>query len=133
MYAGNASPTTRMPRAIPVAVARSSRTILASDMPRMLRHVAGDEAFKKMLKAYLTENAGKSAGTESFRKVAEAKVGHWCQGAAWNAATNTLLVQCMVEQEIMVFRFDGEKLKDTGQRIALKGGAAAIRTAERPR
>ena len=62
-----------------------------------------------------------------FRKVAEAKVGHWCQGAAWNAATNTLLVQCMVEQEIMVFRFDGSSLTSAGA-IKVSGGPAGIAT-----
>ncbi len=62
-----------------------------------------------------------------FRKVTDAKVGHWCQGAAWNAATSTLLVQCMVEQEIMVFRFDGAKLEPAGA-IKVAGGPAGIAT-----
>ncbi len=46
----------------------------------MLRHVAGEEAFKKTLKTFLTENAGKSAGTEAFRKQAEAASGQNLQG-----------------------------------------------------
>ena len=36
--------------------------------------------------------------------------GHWCQGVAWSKNNETLLVQCMVEKEIMVFGFDGRNL-----------------------
>jgi hypothetical protein len=42
----------------------------------------------------------------------------------------TILVQNMLEKDIQVFRFDGSKLEDTGQRIKLSGGGAAIRTAK---
>jgi DNA-binding beta-propeller fold protein YncE len=59
----------------------------------------------------------------------EAKVGHWCQGLAWSKGNRTLLVQCMVENEIMAFSFDGKELKPTGS-IKVKAGPAAIRTAE---
>jgi DNA-binding beta-propeller fold protein YncE len=60
----------------------------------------------------------------------EAKTGHWCQGLAWSKDNRTLLVQCMVEKEIMVFNFDGKELKPAGS-IKLSAGPAAIRTAER--
>ena len=59
----------------------------------------------------------------------EAKIGHWCQGFAWSKDNRTLLVQCMVEKEIMVFDFDGKALKPTGS-IKVGAGPAAIRTAE---
>ena len=59
----------------------------------------------------------------------EAKVGHWCQGLAWSKDSRTLLAQCMVEKEIMAFRFDGKTLKPAGS-IKLSAGPAAIRTAE---
>ena len=59
----------------------------------------------------------------------EAKVGHWCQGLAWSKGNRTLLVQCMVENEIMAFSFDGKELKPAGS-IKVKAGPAAIRTAE---
>lgn len=65
-----------------------------------------------------------------FRKVAEAKVGHWCQGAAWSKDSKTLLVQCMVEQEIQVFGFDGKSLTPRGA-IKVSGGPAGIGTAPR--
>jgi DNA-binding beta-propeller fold protein YncE len=58
----------------------------------------------------------------------EAKVGHWCQGAAWSKNSDTLLVQCMVEKEIMVFGFDGRSLSARTP-IPIKGGPAGIRTA----
>jgi DNA-binding beta-propeller fold protein YncE len=63
-------------------------------------------------------------------KVAEAKVGHWCQGAAWNKDGKTLLVQCMVEQELQAFSFDGKELKPTAT-IKVKGGPAGIATASK--
>jgi len=36
----------------------------------------------------------------------------------------------MLEKDIQVFRFDGSALTDTGQRIPLNGGGAALRTAK---
>ncbi|MCI0547136.1 MAG: YncE family protein [Candidatus Rokubacteria bacterium] len=61
-------------------------------------------------------------------KVAEAPIGHWSQGAAFSADGQTLLVGNMVEKDIQVFRWDGSALRDTGQRIKVGGGSAALRT-----
>jgi DNA-binding beta-propeller fold protein YncE len=61
--------------------------------------------------------------------LSEAKIGHWCQGIAWSKDDRALLVQCMVENEIMVFDFDGKSLKPAGS-IKVGAGPAAIRTAE---
>jgi sugar lactone lactonase YvrE len=61
--------------------------------------------------------------------VAEAPVGHWCQGVAWSKDSATLLVQCMVEKEILAFKFAGGKLERTAS-IKTNGGPAGIRTAE---
>jgi DNA-binding beta-propeller fold protein YncE len=61
--------------------------------------------------------------------VAEAPVGHWCQGAAWSRDEKTILVQCMVEKELQIFRFTGDSLRRTGE-IKLKAGPAGIRTAD---
>jgi DNA-binding beta-propeller fold protein YncE len=63
-------------------------------------------------------------------KVAEAKAGHWCQGAAWSKDGKTLVVQCMVEQELQTFGFDGKALKPSGA-IKVKGGPSGIATASR--
>jgi DNA-binding beta-propeller fold protein YncE len=62
-----------------------------------------------------------------FHKVTEAKVGHWCQGASWNKDTTSLLVQCMVEQEIQLFKFDGKALTPAGA-IKVNGGPGGIGT-----
>lgn len=59
-------------------------------------------------------------------KVAEAPIGHWSQRVVFSKDGRTVLAQNMVEKDIWVFAFDGSSLKDTGQRIGLKGGAAAI-------
>lgn len=69
------------------------------------------------------------AGTK-LTPVAEAKVGHWCQGAVWSRDNRTILVQCMVEKELQVLSFDGKELKMTGA-IKVSGGPAGIRTAGR--
>lgn len=65
-------------------------------------------------------------------KLAEAPIGHWSQGIAFTPDSQYILVQNMVQKEIMVFRVDGDTLVDTGHRVKVKGGPAAIRTAEKP-
>jgi len=66
--------------------------------------------------------------------VSEAQIGTWPQGAAFSQDSRTLLVGNMVERDLQVFRVgeDG-KLTDTGTRIKVSGGSAALRTADRPR
>lgn len=69
----------------------------------------------------------------TLSKVAEAPVGKWCQGIAWSKNSKTILVQCMLEEEIQVFSLAGitaKALKKTGT-IKIKGGPAAIRTVEK--
>lgn len=63
-------------------------------------------------------------------KVTEGKVGKWCQGAAWSRDGKTLVVGCMVENELQVFGFDGKELK-AGAPIKVSGGPAGIGTADR--
>ena len=60
-------------------------------------------------------------------EVAQSHVGHWCQGAAWNRAATVLLAQCMADNEIELFRFDGKRLKPAGTIPA--DGPAGIATA----
>jgi DNA-binding beta-propeller fold protein YncE len=59
--------------------------------------------------------------------VAEARLGHWCQGAAWSRDSKTVLAQCAVEREVQVFTFDGRTLTPA---TALKvgGGPSGIRS-----
>jgi DNA-binding beta-propeller fold protein YncE len=62
--------------------------------------------------------------------VSEARVGTWAQGAAFSADGRTLLVGNMVEREVQVLRVSEEgKLTDTGTRLGVAGGSAALRTA----
>jgi DNA-binding beta-propeller fold protein YncE len=70
-------------------------------------------------------------GTQ-LTKSGELPIGKWCQGVAWSANSKTLLVQCMVEEEITVVRFSGlsgKSLQKAGT-IKTKGGPAGIRTSE---
>ncbi len=70
-------------------------------------------------------------GTQ-LTKSGELQIGKWCQGIAWSSNSKTLLVQCMVEEEITVVRFSGlggKSLQKAGT-IKIKGGPAGIRTAE---
>ncbi len=66
----------------------------------------------------------------NLAKVAQAKVGHWCQGAAFSNNNKTVVIQCMVEKQLQVFSFDGRNLKPAGT-VPLSGGGAGLRTAAR--
>jgi DNA-binding beta-propeller fold protein YncE len=68
---------------------------------------------------------------KTLQRVAEAPIGHWSQGAVWSPDGKAILVGNMLEKEIQVFSWDGTTLKDTGARIKMNGGPAAIRTAEK--
>jgi DNA-binding beta-propeller fold protein YncE len=68
-------------------------------------------------------------GTQ-LTKVAETPIGGWSQGAVFSGDGRLILVQNMIEKNIQVFGFDGSSLRETAK-IPLKGGGAAIRTAER--
>ena len=70
------------------------------------------------------------AGTR-LTKIAEAPIGHWSQSAAFSSDNKTILVGNMVEKELQVLRLDGDRLTDSGQRIKLKGGPAAVRVADK--
>jgi len=71
-----------------------------------------------------------SVNGTTLRKVAQAKVGHWCQGSAFSKNNKTVVIQCMVEKNLQVFNFDGRNLKPAGT-LPLSGGGAGLRTAAR--
>jgi DNA-binding beta-propeller fold protein YncE len=60
--------------------------------------------------------------------VTQTNVGHWCQGVTFNKNAKKVLVQCMIENEIQVFDFDGKKLKKSASLKA--NGPAGIRIAD---
>lgn len=64
-----------------------------------------------------------------LRKVAEAPIGRWCQGAVWTRDGRSVLVQCMIDRRIERFRFDGGALTPQ-EPVALSGGGAGFRTRE---
>jgi DNA-binding beta-propeller fold protein YncE len=66
----------------------------------------------------------------SLRKVAEAPIGHWSQGAAFSGDGKTILVGNMVEKDVQVFDWDGSALREVA-RVKVNGGSAAVRTAEK--
>ena len=66
----------------------------------------------------------------NLTKIAQAKVGHWRQGAAFSKNNKTVVIQCMVEKNLQVFNFDGHRLKPAGT-VALSGGGAGLGTAAR--
>ncbi|MCP3385269.1 beta-propeller fold lactonase family protein [Bradyrhizobium sp. CCGUVB4N] len=70
----------------------------------------------------------KITGTE-LAPVAEAKIGHWCQGMVWSKDSKFVVAQCMVESELIAFSFDGKALTKTST-LKMQVSPAGIRTAE---
>jgi DNA-binding beta-propeller fold protein YncE len=62
--------------------------------------------------------------------VAEAPIGHNCQGAAFSDDGRTILVQCAVEKTIGSFRFDGKTLTPVETALSFDARPAAIATAK---
>jgi DNA-binding beta-propeller fold protein YncE len=61
-------------------------------------------------------------------KASEAPIGAWSQGVTFSKDAKTIAAQNMIQKNIQVFRNDDGKLTDTGQKIDVGGGAAAIRS-----
>ena len=62
--------------------------------------------------------------------VAQAQTGHWCQGAVWSRDNHALLLQCGIEKEIELFRFDGAALtRDAAATLKFDAGPAGIASA----
>ena len=68
---------------------------------------------------------------KTMSRIGEAPIGRWSQGAAFSPDGKTILVGNMVEKDYWVFAWDGSTLKDTGQRVKVNGGPAAIRIADK--
>ena len=59
---------------------------------------------------------------------AETRTGRWCQGAVWSRDERQLLLQCSLQKQIEVYRFDGRTLTP-GVPIAFDARPGAIATA----
>ncbi len=72
---------------------------------------------------------------DRLQYLSSANVGPWPQGAVFSADSRMLLVQSMTERNLWVLEVGsaGVELRDTGQRLPLAGGGAALRTAEKKR
>lgn len=64
----------------------------------------------------------------NLTKTGEAAIGGWSQGASFSRDGSAIVVQNMNEKNMQVFKNDGGKLTDTGQKIDVGGGAAAVRS-----
>jgi DNA-binding beta-propeller fold protein YncE len=64
-------------------------------------------------------------------RVAQAEVGSWGQGVVFNNDGTRVYVQNMVEREIQVLSFDGQRLTTLPERMRVDGGPSALRTADR--
>lgn len=56
--------------------------------------------------------------------VTETRIGRWCQGVVWTD-DRTVMAQCMSEQELQIFTFDGTALSAAGT-VKVNGGPAGI-------
>ena len=70
---------------------------------------------------------------KTLQKFGELPIGNSPAGVAFAPDGLTVLVQSKAQQDIQVLRIDGMRLVDTGQRIPLKSGGVALRTADKPR
>ncbi len=74
-----------------------------------------------MLVLYRLDGAG-------LTKTGEAPIGGWSQGASFSRDGSVIVVQNMNEKNLQVFKNDNGKVTDTGQKIDVGGGAAAVRS-----
>ena len=68
---------------------------------------------------------------KTLKRASEVATGGWPQGAAFTSDSRQILVGSMTAKDIEVFSWNGSALIDTGGRIPVGGGSAAIRTADR--
>lgn len=61
-------------------------------------------------------------------RTGEAPIGGWSQGASFSRDGSAIVVQNMNQKNLQVFRNDNGKITDTGQKIDVGGGAAAVRS-----
>ena len=60
-------------------------------------------------------------GKGKLTHIADAQLGHACQGVVWSDDGKRLLVQCSVERDIRVFDFDGKTLTERPEAVLPDG------------
>ncbi|HYS45412.1 MAG TPA: beta-propeller fold lactonase family protein [Rhizomicrobium sp.] len=58
-----------------------------------------------------------SVGKGTLTHIADAQLGHACQGAVWSDDGKRLLVQCSVERDIRTFDFDGKTVTERPEAV----------------
>jgi DNA-binding beta-propeller fold protein YncE len=116
-------------------VGQSPEGLKISPDGKFVAVIVNNGSNKSVSSPFFNSNAQLQVWTRNatqLTKAAELPIGRWCEGIAWSSDGKTLLVQCMVEQEISIVRFSGmsgRSLQKMGV-IKTKGGPAGIRTAE---
>lgn len=79
--------------------------------------------------SYYGEAVYKLFGIEDGRLdyLSEVKGGHWLQGQAFTPDGRNVLIQDAYNQEIRLYKIDGKKVSDTGEKLKMKGAPASIR------
>ena len=97
-----------------VAVGQTPEHVALSPDGRFLVSVVGNGSAFTRVDPNFANVVGRlklfRAGNAELVQVAEANIGHNCQGASFSDDGRTILVQCAVEKSISSFRFDGAKL-----------------------
>jgi DNA-binding beta-propeller fold protein YncE len=68
----------------------------------------------------------------TFVKTQELPVGRIPEGVAFSPDGKHIIVQCHAERRLWLFDVQGEKVRDTGERISVPGFPSSLRTAEKP-
>lgn len=68
----------------------------------------------------------------TFVKTQELPVGRIPEGVAFSPDGKYIIVQCHAERRLWLFKVQGEKVRDTGERISVPGFPSSLRAAEKP-
>ena len=125
--------TNRMVTAIEVG-ATPEHVALSPDGRLLVSVVGNGSAFNKLAANYTTV-VGRlrvyRAGGPTLVQLAEASIGHNCQGATFSDDGHVILVQCAVEKSVTAFRFDGASLVPVeGGELLFDARPGAIATAK---
>lgn len=121
----------KMVAAIPVG--QTPEHVALSPDGRLLLSVVGNgSAFTRTAANFATVTGRlrvyRVAGA-TLTQVAEAEIGHNCQGATFSDDARSILVQCAVEKDVTLFHFDGNSLTEGSAPLTFDARPGAIATA----